>query len=224
MTKREFTASSQERLDFLLKFIPLDLAQVREGEWLDLLEDVGRFLLPPAAWVAGPAPDAYAAELARRKETFPAPAVDPRRVTDRALVGRVQAALRTGMEQLSGGLCWEVPVDRSPAVWYEPQDDGTLRRRYRTIKLETAILIETGEALADAWGQIRLCKYEPCGKLFRVTHGLKKYCTTKHSGLARWYRLPEDQRTRKRDYKQETINANRREALKKKTAKKRGKK
>ena len=74
------------------------------------------------------------------------------------------------------------------------------------------------DLLAQWWSELRRCAYGPCSVLFLPEEPRQKYHDRKCSALIRYYRLPKV----KRNYKQELVNANIREKLKKTTNKKKG--
>lgn len=183
----------EDRVDWLLKFLRTDLAALRPGERIDLETDVVRFLRDPASLVPGPPPDPYRL----------APERDPLQITEDALLGRLQAVLKEGVERLSTpGLRWVVPFDKIPRWVFEVEDDGTIARRYEG-GLATVLLASAADLLVAAWPSLRRCAYEECQVLFKPSHGLQHYHSPNCSGLARWERFAP-----KRDHKQELIRRN----------------
>ena len=100
----------------------------------------------------------------------------------------------------------------------EARADGTVRRAYAG-NWSTITLASAADLLAHWWSELRRCAYPPCSVLFLPEEGPRqKYHDRKCSALIRYYRLPKV----KRNYKQELVNANIREKLKKTTNKKKG--
>ena len=199
--------SPEERIDWLLTFLQRDLTTLRAGERIDLNEDMSRLLhfRDPAIDLASVTPpDGYTFALAKMKG---APEVS----WPDSLVLDVQTKLKAGIAHLEAGRRWE-PFDKPLIPVFNVGPDKTVARNYRG-RYEDIMLASAVDLLVAFWPRIERCAYQPCGLLFRQTHGRQHYHDPKCSKLERWYRL---QPKPKRDYKQEMVNAERRAKLKKK--------
>jgi hypothetical protein len=209
--KKPNAPGPEERIDWLLTFLQRDLTTLRAGERIDLKEDMVRLLHfrdPSVDLASVEPPDGYAFEQAKRKGAPDLPWPD-------ALVREVQAKIRAGVEHLEAGRIWQ-PFDVALTPIFRVEGDKTIARSYRGTYL-AIMLASAVDLLVQWWPHLQRCAYKPCGLLFRQTHGRQHYHDPKCSKLERWHRLSAKA---KRDYKQELVNANRREKLKK--TKKRG--
>lgn len=210
--------SDRDRLFWLLDFLRADLDALPPGALLDLRNSVFPVLHEEQQATVTVLDDAELRALGRVRDVADS---DPVVMAARRLMAGLQSQLRAGAEALQRTGIWQpfgITADHPSPHWsLERRADGTLRRLY-TGTWSVITIASAADLLMEWWPQLRRCAYTTCNVLFLPDEGRQKYHDPKCSGLARWHRLPKA----KRNYKQELVNANLRDKLKKISHKKKG--
>lgn len=128
-----------------------------------------------------------------------------------ALLAKLQAAMRSGVAELSAGRPWQLPA-APERIFVTPDATKTLETRtgpvverfplLRTYEgdLEGAFLATAADVLVESWGDsLRACPRPSCGRLF-VPVRRQGFCSPKCSQAVRWERYVEAHPKRDRDH------------------------
>ena len=182
--------SEKDRIDWLLGFLRRDLAGLRPGARLDLVDDVRRYLREPAdALLLHAPPDGYGLGLGRTAPPQPEPNLQA-----------LQDELKRGAGILyTGALHWVPPFGKRGLRWrYRVRTDGSVVRQYMSDEVQTLAMVAGADLLAAWRRQLRQCEH--CGGWFRQTHGRQRYHDARCSASARQARFTS---VHPRNYEQE---------------------
>jgi len=216
-------SKSQQRLEWLLEFLQLDVAALRVGGLLDTSADVVAFLVDPRMEFPAENRDADTIGFYRdvlgsgrsderkarpARDQLPEPAgtehisEDDVFVLQRPLLQELQARLLQGMHTLAdGGEWWPFGAAVAPPqAVIRRLEDGTLCRSHVAGPLLPILLAAAIDLLLQWWPKIRRCRLASCGRFFLPKDGHQVFHDPKCSATARWSRY-----SPKRDHQKELI-------------------
>lgn len=215
--------TSEERVHWLLDFLPLDVGSLRVGGLLDTSADVIAYLVDPRLEFPQENPDAdtilffrdappdgtRVRRAGRRTARTDTAAKGQEHITEadvfvlqRPLLQELQAQLLRGMHTLADGGDWSPfgVASEQPQSLIRRLEDGTLCRSHVAGPLLPILLSAAVDLLLQWWPKIRRCRLASCGRFFLPSDGHQVFHDPKCSAAARWSRY-----SPKRDHKKELI-------------------
>jgi hypothetical protein len=168
-----------EQLTWLLAFVRADLSRESDGKLLEFVWGV--YALRSTEMFEGPR------SVNLQLGTYvrlTGDAIEP----NRDAVLQLQHGVRAGLDALSAGEEWELPVYPSKWLLVPHPIDKTIRRRYDG-DTTTAFYAAAGDLIAESWARIRRCVNPRCNAYYLFDDPRQQYCSRACSDRVRQARL-----------------------------------
>lgn len=170
--------SAQERIAWVIRFTEMDLSRLRQGDWLNLEEDMRAF----TQWSAS-----QMLNLKDKKDkNVPALQKEVRQVLQSIAFANTQPS-EPGVYMVQGGIkkdrtgmshSFRLSLDADVFLTFEYRRAGDFPLRFFSMDLTDAFLFALGVALSQIDATyLRQCP--TCFRLFLAGHGRQRFCSTR---------------------------------------------